>query len=68
MVPAGRQDLIDIMVWFTRPHWLYTEDGDTVAIAEEYGRDEDKVRFDATDSGRNLLDVIFPQWKRIFMD
>lgn len=67
-IPTGRQDLIDILTWFTRPSWLYSEDGSTVAIADEYERDEDKVRFVATPSGRELLDVIFPTWQRIFMD
>lgn len=67
-VPTRRQDLVDILTWLTQPQWLFTEDGDTVAIAEEYDRDEDKVRFDATPEGQALLDVIFPDWRRIWMD
>jgi len=67
-LPAKRQDLIDHVNWFLKPNWLYSEDGETVAIADVYQHDEDKVRFVATPAGRELLDVIFPQWDRIFMD
>lgn len=67
-IPTGRKDLLDILQWLTRPYWLFTADGDTVAIAEEYGRDEHKVRFEATREGRALLDCIFEGWQRIFMD
>lgn len=67
-LPAGRRDLIEIVDWFTRPDWLYSEDGETVAIADVYVRDEEKVCFNATPSGRELLDCIFADWQRIFMD
>lgn len=67
-LPIGRQDLIDICTWLTKPNWLYSEDGATVAIADEYQRDEQKVKFVATPSGRELMDVIFPTWQRIWMD
>jgi hypothetical protein len=67
-LPVKRQDLVDVLGWFLKPHWLYSEDGETIAIADEYQRDEDKVRFVATPAGRDLLDVIFPKWDRIFMD
>ena len=67
-MPTGRQDLMAILKWFVKPNWLYSEDGDTVAIADEYSRDEYKVTFVATASGRELLDCIFPGWKRILMD
>jgi len=67
-LPTARQDLIDDVLWFLKPNWLYSDDGATVAIADEYKRDEDKVRFVATPAGRELLDVIFPHWDRIWMD
>ena len=54
--------------WFLKPQWLFSEDGETVAIADVYERDDEKIRFVATPSGRALLDVIFPHWDRIFMD
>jgi ferredoxin len=67
-LPADREDLIGILDWFTKPHWLYTEDGDTVAIAEEYSRDDQKVCVSSTNEGRALLDCIFAEWHRIWMD
>lgn len=67
-LPTTRADLIEIVEWFKRPDWLFSEDGETVAIADEYERDDDKVRFVATPSGRALLDCIFPEWQRIWMD
>lgn len=67
-LPIGREDLIAVLEWLSKPHWLFTEDGDTVAIAEEYSRDEHKVCFSSTQEGRALLDCIFADWKRIWMD
>ncbi len=67
-LPVARQDLIDVLAWFGRPDWLYSEDGETVPIAREVFRDDEKVKFVATSEGRDLLDCIYPDWKRIFMD
>ncbi|MCA9046035.1 MAG: hypothetical protein KDA69_17030, partial [Planctomycetaceae bacterium] len=67
-VPTSRQDMIDIFNWLGKSDWLYSEDGDTVAIVEEASRDEHKICFEATAEGRELLDCIYPGWHRIFMD
>jgi len=67
-LPSGREDLIAILEWLAKPHWLYTEDGDTIAIAEEYSRDEQKVCYSSTNEGRALLDCMFADWDRIWMD
>lgn len=67
-LPTGRKDLNEILTWFTQPSWLFSEDGDTVAIAELVGTEDGIATFVATDDGRELLDCIFPEWKRIFMD
>jgi len=67
-IPTNRKDLLDIMAWFAKPDWLYSEEGETVPIAKETSRDEFMVKFDATGEGRELLDCIFPGWKRIWMD
>jgi len=68
ILPVGRDDLTETADWFTKGYWLFTEDGDTVAIAEEYERSTDKVCFTATEAGRALLDCIFADWHRIWMD
>ena len=67
-LPKKRQDLIDILNWYTRPDWLYSEDGATIAIAFQAAEDEEKVRFDCTEPARDLLDCIFEDWQRIWMD
>jgi ferredoxin len=67
-LPTRRQDLVDIVTWFTKPNWLFTEDGDTIALAEIYSQDEEKIRFVATPQARDLLDCMFEGWDRIWMD
>lgn len=67
-IPTKRQDLIEILNWLAQPHWLYSADGETVAIVRRTLEDEEKVLFDATEEGRALLDCMYPDWKRIFMD
>ena len=67
-VPTGREDLVEILGWLCKSDWLYSEDGDTVAIAEETDRDDEKIRFSATEEGWALLDCMFAGWQRIWMD
>ena len=67
-LPTSRKDLQEILAWFAQPHWLYTEEGDTVAMTQEESRDEFKIKYIATPEGRELFDCMFPGWKRIFMD
>ena len=67
-LPAGRADLTEVLDWLTQPHWLFTEEGDTVAIAEVDRRDDQKICYSGTPEGRDLLDCIYPEWNRIFMD
>lgn len=67
-LPTGRQDLIDILEWFVKPSWLFTAEGETVAIADVYDRDDEKVRYVATVDGRALLDCVYEGWQRVFMD
>ena len=69
-LPTGREDLVSILEFLAQPHWLYAEDGATIAIAAEVEdrRDEHKRCFAGTPEGRELLDCIYPDWHRIFMD
>lgn len=64
----NREDLKAVLEWFRKPDWLYSEEGATVAIVGETTQDEYRTTYFATDEGRDLLDCIFPQWSRIFMD
>jgi len=67
-LPTKRQDLIDILMWFTRPDWLYSEDGETIAIATREQPNDETVCFYATPPARDLLDCMFDGWHRIWMD
>ncbi len=67
-LPTERKDLVEILTWFQRPDWLYTEEGDTVRLLTEADRSESLIRYDATDEGRDLLDCIFEGWDRIWFD
>jgi ferredoxin len=67
-LPASRPDLHAILEWFRQPEWLYSEDGAKVAIVGDMWEDEHRRRYFATEEGRDLFEVIFPQWRRIFMD
>lgn len=67
-LPSGRQDLIDILNWFTQDKWLFSEDGQTIAIAKLAYQDDEKVCFVSTEPARDLLDCVFEDWQRIWMD
>lgn len=67
-LPKKRQDLIDIVIWFTKDKWLYSEDGQTIAIARVTLEDEEKICFSCTPEARDLLDCMFDGWERIWMD
>ncbi|MEW4488659.1 4Fe-4S binding protein [Thalassoglobus sp. JC818] len=67
-LPQQREDLHEILNHFTVPSWLFSEDGETVAIAEVSESDNDLVCYNATEQGRDLLDCIYDEWDRIFMD
>ena len=67
-LPQERDDLKSILDYFTHSSWLYSEDGETVALATVSTNDEEKVCYEGTEQGRDLLDCIFDDWQRIFMD
>lgn len=67
-LPKARQDLIDILMWFTKDSWLYSEDGSTIAIATITVDDAEKLCFQCTPPARDLLDCMFEGWSRIWMD
>ena len=67
-LPTGREDLNEVIEWFKKPDWLFNAEGDTVAIVDEYERDDEKIKYVATPDGRALLDCIYDGWERIWMD
>ena len=66
-LPADRQDLQQILAWYERPEWYYGE-GETCRIVEETARSDHYVLYRATPEGRAVLDVIFPEYGKIFLD
>ena len=64
----NQADLQEFLAWFQKPDWLYSEDGETIAILGPEERGEFMIRYDATDDARDLLDCVFPEWSRIWMD
>lgn len=67
-LPHSRSDLQEVVEWFRRPEWLYSDDGAKVAIVNDTWQDEYRKRYFTTEEGRALLECIFPRWHRIFMD
>ena len=67
-LPTEVQELNDIMEFYTRDSWLIAADGETCQIVQEVEGGEKYRRYRATEDGRALLDVIFSQYRRIYMD
>ncbi len=68
ILPVGREDLTAILDWLCKPEWLFSEDGETIAIATVSTTDDEKISYVASEEGQDLLDCIFDGWHRIFMD
>jgi ferredoxin len=66
-LPTGEEPLHDAMAVLMQPEWFYDDDV-RVPIAVEAGRSETMVRYRATDEGRDVLDVAFEDYDRIFLD
>jgi hypothetical protein len=67
-LPDTEQPLIDIMRHFQEPTWMYSETDNCQIVEDEPQHGEGYLRFEATAEGRDLLDVIFQHYDRIFMD
>ena len=66
-LPANEPDLFDILKHFEREDWYYDDDV-RVRLIEETARNDEFVRFRATEEGRDVLDVAFEGYQRIFLD
>jgi ferredoxin len=66
-LPAGETALHEILDHLEQPVWFWDEDRN-VALIEEAARNEDYVRYQATPHGRDVLDVIYEDYWRIFLD
>ena len=66
-LPAGEPALHEIVNRLNQPVWFYDE-GRRVPIVYEVARTDDYVQYRATDEGRDVLDVAFENYGRIFLD
>lgn len=66
-LPAAETELIDMLKHFQQQVWMFSET-DNCRIVDEPVADTDFVVYTATEEGRALLDVIFGDYHRIFMD
>lgn len=66
-LPAGEDELLAYMKHFEAPDWFYDE-GVQVPLVFEHDRADGFVRYTATPEGRDVFDVIFQRYDKIFMD
>lgn len=66
-VPDCETAIIDNLQHFQQGVWMYTEQ-ETCRIVEDPQAGEGYLQYEATEEGRDLLDVIFQHYHRIFMD
>lgn len=67
-LPADEPALHRIFHILQEQSWMYSEEDDIRIVQETTATGEGFVRFSATEEGRDLLDVIFKGYSRIFMD
>ena len=67
-IPADDDALREIFGWLQEEVWMYSE-ADNIQLAQtETEIGEGYVRYRSTDPARDLLDVIYRDYHRIFMD
>ena len=66
-LPAGEEELKAYLKHFEQPVWFYDE-GVTVPLIEVAEQEDGYIRYRTTAQGRDLFDVVFPGYAKIFMD
>lgn len=66
-VPSEAEDIQGFISWLLAEDWMYSAE-EKIAIATEGEKKENYIRYGATPEGRELLDCIFDEYERIFMD
>lgn len=67
-VPADAEDLHTYFGILQQECWMYSEEDNIRLVSEETEAGEGFVRYRATEPARDLLDVVFNGYERIFMD
>ena len=66
-LPAGEEELQAYLKYFETPDWFYDE-GVQIPLVEEYERTDGFVRYRATPRGRDVFDVVFDKYEKMFLD
>ena len=67
-IPADTEPLHEIFHRLQEEAWMYSEEDNIRLVSEETELGEGFIRYTATEAARDLLDVIFQDYERIFMD
>lgn len=67
-LPADEKDLHKVFQLLQEVAWMYSEEDNIQIVSSETEAGEGFVCYRATEAGRDLLDVIFKNYSRIFMD
>jgi ferredoxin len=66
-LPTHEAKLHDILDHFEKPDWFWDEDR-SIPLIVESARNEDFVRYQATPQGRDVFDVVYEGYQRMFLD
>ena len=67
-LPSEEKELHRIFQLLQEAAWMYSEEDNVRIVQEETEAGDGYVRYTSTEEGRDLLDVIFQDYRRIFMD
>ncbi|MCA9050125.1 MAG: 4Fe-4S binding protein [Planctomycetaceae bacterium] len=67
-LPAAEESLHAVFRILQEEAWMYSEQDNVRIVKESSETGDGFVRYRATEAGRDLLDVIFRHYHRIFMD
>ena len=67
-IPADDEAMHGYFHILQEESWMYSEEDNVGFVQENVDKGDDAFRYSATAAGRDLLDVIFNDYQRIFMD
>ena len=67
-IPISEEALNGYFKILQEEAWMYSEDDNIRLVSENAEQSEHSIRYVATEPARDLLDVIFATYERIFMD
>ncbi|MCH2201698.1 MAG: 4Fe-4S binding protein [Fuerstiella sp.] len=67
-IPAEDADLHEVLAYLQEDAWMYSAEDNIQLVETETELGEGFVRYRATEPARDLMDVMFQDYQRIFMD